>query len=388
MTKKSHRKVPEPHPITNAGEVGRPFIIAIISIIVIIILAVLLLFSGKFVGKAIHIVDDFPLNKAGISLDQNVIAVGETVTLPIKTDIGNEETVAIGFSINPIGVQCTELSITSSLDWDSNTLALIRDGCLDGRYVFEMGTLNADLAKTGEFEIANVEFIKPESDVTLNLGDFRVYALGTDRNIIASSGVISPTIQSLACATGETTQEGCLQAGICAGAEKTCKDDGDWGGCSVLPLAEICGDGIDNNCDGTVDENCDVVDGVEECGGIICDDLQQCINYLCIAAEGISGEKIILKEIKPRQGIYSTKIEAAEGFPADVIEVTAYTILKDANGKVVVFKKESVTKAQIEAGHIISATYQGSVTIKDVLVQDRLPDQGWLVHGNLKKTYG
>jgi streptogramin lyase len=50
-----------------------------------------------------------------------------------------------------------------------------------------------------------------------------------------------------------------LGKGICHGGTTTCSDDGQfksWGECAgeQLPEVEICGDGIDNDCDGQVDE--------------------------------------------------------------------------------------------------------------------------------------
>jgi hypothetical protein len=38
--------------------------------------------------------------------------------------------------------------------------------------------------------------------------------------------------------------------------QKTCGENGEWGGC--VPPAEVCGNGVDDNCDGHVDEGCQV----------------------------------------------------------------------------------------------------------------------------------
>jgi len=71
-----------------------------------------------------------------------------------------------------------------------------------------------------------------------------------------------------------------LGRGICRGGTRSCNPDGTWGACigEILPQEEICGDGIDNNCNGFVDENCptctdpkpEVCDGTDnDCDGII-----------------------------------------------------------------------------------------------------------------------
>mgnify|MGYP001583591971 FL=1 len=62
--------------------------------------------------------------------------------------------------------------------------------------------------------------------------------------------------QTISCYTGATETKG---VGICKAGIQTCTN-GQWGACvgEVLPTAEICGDGKDNNCDGQVDEGCAV----------------------------------------------------------------------------------------------------------------------------------
>jgi hypothetical protein len=58
--------------------------------------------------------------------------------------------------------------------------------------------------------------------------------------------------------------------GECRSGSKTCKSDGTWGPCTgvVGPTAEICNDGKDNNCDGQVDEGCECSPGqTQSCGG-------------------------------------------------------------------------------------------------------------------------
>ena len=52
---------------------------------------------------------------------------------------------------------------------------------------------------------------------------------------------------------GLTDASSCLTAGICAGATKTCAT-GSWSTCSKLPGTEVC-NGLDDDCDGTKDDN-------------------------------------------------------------------------------------------------------------------------------------
>ena len=61
-----------------------------------------------------------------------------------------------------------------------------------------------------------------------------------------------------------------LGVGECTGGTRDCAD-GTWGSCqgSVVPVAEICDDDLDNDCDGVVDDGCSscVPSGEETCNG-------------------------------------------------------------------------------------------------------------------------
>jgi len=61
------------------------------------------------------------------------------------------------------------------------------------------------------------------------------------------------------CTPGSTTPCMTSLPGICAAGEATCLSDGSgYGFCvaTVTPVAEVCGDGLDNDCDGVVDNGC------------------------------------------------------------------------------------------------------------------------------------
>jgi hypothetical protein len=72
------------------------------------------------------------------------------------------------------------------------------------------------------------------------------------------------------CYDGASGTEG---VGPCHGGTQTC-DGTVWGACTgeQVPTGEVCGNGVDDNCNGMVDENVDMDgDGFTTCGGDCCD---------------------------------------------------------------------------------------------------------------------
>jgi hypothetical protein len=94
-------------------------------------------------------------------------------------------------------------------------------------------------------------------------------------------GVCSCTPNEVeACYTGPPGTEG---VGLCSAGTRTCNAAGtQWGSCTgqVLPSPEVCNSGQDENCNGIIDENPDVdQDGWGVCDGDCCDDVGPgCLN--------------------------------------------------------------------------------------------------------------
>ena len=205
----------ESHPAANAGEVKKPFVIAIIVVVAIISLSLLLLFSDQFVGKA-HAPG--VANTAGIEdLTANAYS---TFSVTVKANIGAigaAETVAIGFNlILPAGLTCN--NVQSLLGWNQATGAVLETAICDNtnnQIVFEYATLNWTLARTGQFPIAQLNFnALAVGRYDLNFASFEIIDLATLADLIEpdttaalggtvtvqalSPGVFSTTITAIA----------------------------------------------------------------------------------------------------------------------------------------------------------------------------------------------
>jgi hypothetical protein len=96
------------------------------------------------------------------------------------------------------------------------------------------------------------------------------------------------------CAPGNTRVCG-NSVGQCSFGTQTCAANGTWGGVcvgAVLPTPELC-DGVDNDCNGTIDEGCSCLNGSSRpCGsgvGVCSQGTQTCANGLWGVCAGSVG---------------------------------------------------------------------------------------------------
>jgi hypothetical protein len=102
---------------------------------------------------------------------------------------------------------------------------------------------------------------------------------GCEQNTLADGPCLCKPGDTQPCYDGAP---GTQNVGPCKAGVQTCAPSGlAWGACQgeVLPQPEICGNKIDDDCDGVVDDVPDVDgDGWTACDGDCCETLQQCAN--------------------------------------------------------------------------------------------------------------
>lgn len=100
---------------------------------------------------------------------------------------------------------------------------------------------------------------------------------GCEQNSLQDGDCLCAPGDMQACYFGSPGTE---NKGICKGGMQTCNPDGlSWGPCvgQVLPAFEICGNGIDEDCDSIIDNASDIDgDGWTSCNGDCCDGSTSC----------------------------------------------------------------------------------------------------------------
>ena len=191
---KKTKKLPphswEPHPLTDHGEIRKPYLIVIITLAAIVALVSLLFVGKQFVGKAIGF--GVPtLDQAGFFLTENTMNINESVTFPVQAYLGDKNSTTFHFELeydpNVFEADCALIfapldAVFRGVDFD---LTIVRESfCSAGKVSFNYSALAAEgKVITEAATIANITFTArssaPLGETSLNFTAFEAYDLDT-----------------------------------------------------------------------------------------------------------------------------------------------------------------------------------------------------------------
>jgi hypothetical protein len=179
--------------------------------------------------------------------DDNIPARSDDETLTVDITLGNNAPVA-----DANGPYVIEIG--QGLQLDGTTSSDPNAGCGDSIVSYEW-----DIGSDGSYEYTGHSPTVPWGDLSgLSIGVAIPITLRVTDSF-GASGTDSATLTILECSAGSTRS--CPnQVGVCAGSIETCAQDNTWPGCDYSSIndyenPEASCDGLDNDCDGSTDED-------------------------------------------------------------------------------------------------------------------------------------
>ncbi len=274
MTRRRYKKLPphtwEAHPHTDRGEVNKPFVIGIIVVVALIALALLLFFTDSFssVGKAFD-TGGLEIDEAGVS-GFRTYAPSEQAHIPIVVNIGNKESLALGFELQYDPEVLTYVAInfeplqdlylgeengeTYPLNvQDSLQSKIITPGTVQANFSWLYDSSGGDNYLTGERVVAYAIFnAKNEGETSVGFTNFDVIDFATQEPIALSlsSGTVTVEVEGEVLDTdGDGIPDAVDNCPEVVGSQSDLDGDGIGNPCDP----DIDGDGFDNDVDNCPD---------------------------------------------------------------------------------------------------------------------------------------
>jgi hypothetical protein len=394
----------EAHPLTTAGEVNRPFLIGIITVIAII-LVLLILFIGQkqFIGQAIHFTAEQIAQEgwAGIAVTGDKISfdsVGDTGTATVS--INTEGVYAVDFVLDydpaSLEITCPNTELLGKIFADKKLELFSKVDCnTAGKIIVQYVGLPVDNYKIGDNELLSLSMkAKKEGTSSISFSKFEVYSPSQDTPVKINTKMTSIVVGKILKGVGEgcTTDLDCL-SGVCdlTNTPFKCieKKDGTGApgtGSTLKKLGDVCAN--DNECEtnrcysakcvlplGRLDDICKVD---ADCQTNACDlTTLKCVLTKTDAGAGGAGgtgasgtgvpAAFVIKAEEVNQ--LTTKITSGKDIIAPFWVFTQY---KDKDGNILLLKKEMITSMKDGISYVSEVSYNDPAKIseKSVVIYD------------------
>lgn len=303
MIKKTRKLPPhswEPHHLADHAEANKQLIITIVSVAAIVILALAIFLAKESItaGKAIYYETDanIPLNTAGIFVKSGSEFTNEQFFVPIKFNIGNQQSVAIGFELDydatNLEIDCNSVSeiIDNYFGYSTNpNIVAVRDiSCGNGKIILDYAALavcdQCQPPMAGTFQVATLKFTaKNPGTYKLTFSKFEVFKLGTTDNLISTIQPADLKVEvKEGCGDGKIitnvdTDEACDDGNTNNGdgCSSTCQIETGWA-CenkNQVPTSNCVQGQIEADCQNGADDD---ADGLKDCADLDCSNNPLC----------------------------------------------------------------------------------------------------------------
>ncbi|GEM_PF-5888527 len=227
----------QPHPIAQSGEMSKPFLIVLITILLMIVLVAFLLYKGGVVGRAFFTGET---NTAGFAEPASPITENTAFPLVVRANIGTSQTVGVEFEL-PLqgsGLQCS--SVESLLEWSSNVI--VDSAVCDATSVrFRYSILDTSLAKTGSFDVARINFAGALAGThSLSFNSFNIFNVGSAAAEDLVTNGIAHDLVIVAAQTPASTCTSGTEARCTATGREICDTSGSGWVASNCPNGQTC----------------------------------------------------------------------------------------------------------------------------------------------------
>lgn len=388
MMKKKREAVRSP-----VHQTPKPLFVALVVLVVVALLAALLLFQGRFVGKAIAPGGEgLAVNSGGLS-DPYVLVNGQVQTwqtVPVNQQFSVDVLAHLNRPSRAFGLVVHLDPAVVQFD------AFLPNAGIAGLTI--VGTPAVDVA-TGELPVVGI-ILPPHASLPKNeivsLGTFTFTAVGlaestgmevTEFRFLDNQGV--GILENLVSTSFAAAEEGVVKVPEVppeeAGPPPPPSPPG-VPGAAPLALADADGDGLtdlQDNC--PMEANADQADSDHDGLGDPCD------QFLTARGRGFKAEQARgIQRLAPGKNTFDTKIVAEQDVDTPVY---VFTQLVDENGRVLVLKRELVPS--LKAGDVNSYEAALSYTVpagigkvkKTVIVYDKFVDPSFNLDTPLKAEY-